>query len=315
MTQAEFDRIERKRGRQLVHERFAREMHLRPDWIAQMRAAQRRAALKERRDCFPRQALVGELVGLRRHAKPIARFEPDVAQLSGKRIPGRTSVGVYVDAREAFARELVGNDIACGVDCGARPMDGSGPLRVPSRRLLARVLYANRLADRFRQDSSIHRGIIGIAATIGAGADDPDGAHLLRWNIERERDAVLNEVRFLRASPAGDIAVLDLDRGAGGAHAGMRLERPFVFGLDYTGGGLEGFVHIAGFLVADLALSYRGLADVIVEGAPIREWRLGIRPFHLELLRCLDRIPLLVGDDADKALVPNNLGAGNIGDG
>ena len=34
------------------------------------------------------------------------------------------------------------------------------------------------------------------------------------------------------------VSVLDLDQGAGRTHAGMRLERPFVFGLDHPRGGV-----------------------------------------------------------------------------
>ena len=60
-----------ERGRDLVHERFAGEVDLRPDRIAQMRAAQRRAAVEQRRDRLPGHALVGELVGFRGHAEGV----------------------------------------------------------------------------------------------------------------------------------------------------------------------------------------------------------------------------------------------------
>ena len=100
--------------------------------------------------------------------------------------------------------------------------------------------------------------------------------------------------------------------GAGRPHAGMRLERPFVLGLDHARGGLEGVVDIAGLLVVDLALAHRRLADVVVERGLVGERRLGVRPFDLELLRRLDRVPFLVGDHAEEALVPDHLGAGNV---
>ena len=52
---------------------------------------------------------------------------------------------------------------------------------------------------------------------------------------------------------------------AGRAHAGVRLERPLVLGLDHACGGLERLVDIAGLLAVDLALAHRRLADVVVE--------------------------------------------------
>ena len=63
-------------------------------------------------------------------------------------------------------------------------------------------------------------------------------------------EAGLHEMRLLRAAPAGDVAVLDLDQRAGRAHAGMRLERPLVFGLDHARRRLERVVDIAGLLAA-----------------------------------------------------------------
>src|SRR6516164_7684711 len=108
-------------------------------------------------------------------------------------------------------------------------------------------------------------------------------------------------MRLLRAGPAGHVAVLDLDQGAGRPHAGMGLERPFVFRVDHARRALERVVDIAGLLAADLALAHRGAANVVVERRLVGEWRLGVRPFDLERLRRLDRVPFLVADDAEEA--------------
>src|SRR5436305_5684948 len=59
VAQAKLDRIDIERRRHFVHERLAREMHLRSDRIAQMGAAQRRRALEQRRDRLPRHPFVG----------------------------------------------------------------------------------------------------------------------------------------------------------------------------------------------------------------------------------------------------------------
>src|SRR4029077_8140262 len=140
VSQAELDRVERQRRRNFVDEGLAREVHLRPDGIAQMRAAQRRGAREQGGNRFPRQALVGELVGFRRYAEAVRGHELGVEKGSGAGVLGRPAVGVYVDAGEALAGELVGDDVAGGIDGGAGAVDGGRALRVPPRRLLAGVL-------------------------------------------------------------------------------------------------------------------------------------------------------------------------------
>ncbi len=91
----------------------------------------------------------------------------------------------------------------------------------------------------------------------------------------------------------------------------MRLERPFVVGLDDSRGRLERLVHIAVLLFHD-TFAHRRLANVIVQRGLFREWlRIG-RPFHLQHLGRTDRVPFLVGDDTQETLVPNDLGAGDF---
>src|SRR5262249_40570627 len=58
VPQPELDRVDVEGVRDLVHERLAREVDLRADRVAQMRRAQRRAAVEQRRDRLP----VGPLV-------------------------------------------------------------------------------------------------------------------------------------------------------------------------------------------------------------------------------------------------------------
>ena len=141
-----------------------------------------------------------------------------------------------VHPREALAGELVGDDLAGGVERGARLVDRGRALRVPAGALVAHVLQPHWLADRLGQHGGVHGAVVGVVAAIGAGARLADDAHLIERHAERGREALLHEVGLLRAAPAGDIAVLDLDQRAGRTHAGMRLERPFVFGLDHLGG-------------------------------------------------------------------------------
>src|SRR5262249_50097845 len=97
VAQPELDRIELETGGDLVDERFAREVDLRPDRVAQMGAAQRRGAVEQRRDRLPGQALVGELVGLLRPAEAVPGLQRHAAGLPRERIRGRAPVCVDVD--------------------------------------------------------------------------------------------------------------------------------------------------------------------------------------------------------------------------
>ena len=94
----------------------------------------------------------------------------------------------------------------------------------------------------------------------------------------------------------------------------MRLERPFVFGLDHLRGDLEGVIDVAVFLF-DHLFAHGRLADVIVQRCLLNERVRTLRPFHFQFFGGFDRAPLLVGDDAEEALVPDDLRAGDILDG
>src|SRR5262249_25971403 len=124
-------------------------------------------------------------------------------------------------------------------------------------------------------------------------------------------EALLHKVRLLRSAPASQLTVLDFDQRAGRTHAGMRLEWPFVLGLDHLGGVLERVVDIAVFLF-DAALAHISLADVVIERGLFGEWVRYLRPFYLQLLRGLNGIPFLVGHYAEEALVPDHFRARNI---
>src|SRR5215468_2660122 len=66
--------VDAERRGELIHERFTGKVDLRTDRIAQMRTAQRRSAIEQRRDRLPRHSFVGELIGLGRYAKTVVRF-------------------------------------------------------------------------------------------------------------------------------------------------------------------------------------------------------------------------------------------------
>src|SRR5262249_7083230 len=93
---------------------------------------------------------------------------------------------------------------------------------------------------------------------------------------------------------------------------GVRLERPLVFGLDYARGGAERRLDVAGRPRPFLALAHGRAADVVKERVLLDERRLDVRPFDFQLLRRLDGVPFLVGDDAEKALLPDHFRARDI---
>ena len=97
MTQAEFDRVGICSGRHLVDERLAGEMDLRPDRIAQVRGAQRRGAVEQRRYGLPGEPLVLDGIGFSRRAEAVARLQRDAHRLAGERVVRLAAVGVHVD--------------------------------------------------------------------------------------------------------------------------------------------------------------------------------------------------------------------------
>src|SRR5580704_6815707 len=102
-----------------------------------MRRAQRRGAVEQRRDDFPGGPLAGEAVGLSGDAEAVARIQIDAEQLAGQRVVGLAAVGIYVDAREGLTEEVVGDDVARGIERGAHLVNRGGPLRIPAGALVA----------------------------------------------------------------------------------------------------------------------------------------------------------------------------------
>ncbi len=120
---------------------------------------------------------------------------------------------------------------------------------------------------------------------------------------EDRRDAVAAIVRLGRAGPHRRAVGTGVDDAAARTHAGMGLERPFVFVLDHARRGLERFIDIADRLAVDALAAHRRLADVVVDRVGVvRERRLDVRPFDLELPGGLDRAPFGVGDDAEERM-------------
>ena len=195
--------------------------------------------------------------------------------MPSKRVDGLAAIGVDINARETLAEEVVGNDPARRIDRRTGTVDRCRALWVPAGALFAHVLHTYGPADGSRHHRCIHRRIVGVAAAIGARAHGPDRPNFFDRNAEYIRNSVPDEMRFLRTGPASHFTVLDLHDGAGGAHAGMRLERPLILGFDHTRGGPECLVGVTDWF-RFFALAYRRLADVVVERSRIGKRRRGI---------------------------------------
>ena len=235
--------------------------------------------------------------------------------MPGERIRRLSFAREHVESGEALARELVGKNLTGAIDRCPCPVDRRRSFWIPAGRLCAGVLNTYGPAHGLRQDGGVHRRIAGIVATVGARPGHPDGAHVFYRHAQHGGDTIARVVRLLRTCPQGRLSVLYLDNGTGGPHARVRLEWPFVFGLDDACGGFERFFDVTGFLAADFVLAHWGAADVIVKRGLVRKRWLGVRPFHLELLCRLDCVPLLVGDDAEEPFLPHHPRPGDVPDG
>src|SRR5258707_1876254 len=261
-------------------------MDLRTDRIAQMRTAQWRSAIEQRRDRLPRHPLVGEFIRLGRYAETVVRFQRQAHELARQAILGPTLISLDIPTGKTFAREFIRYDVARGVNRGAGAVDRGRTFRVPAGALFASILHANGAADCAGEDGGIYRCVPRIAASIRTRPARPDGSHLFGRQTQDCCYSIAGKMRLLRAGPQCDLIILDLDHGAGRAHAGMGLERPLVLGLDHARRALEGLVDIAGFLAAELALAHCGAANVVVERRLVGErWRPRCQPRKSPLLR------------------------------
>src|SRR5438045_3640931 len=133
-------------------------------------------------------------------------------------IHGLAAIGVDINAREALAEEVVGNDFAGRIDRRTGAVDRCRALRVPAGALFAHILHAHGLPDSSRHHGGIHRRVVSVATTIRAGAYGPNRPDSFDRDAEDIRNTIADEMRFLRAGPARHLTVLDLDDGTRRAH-------------------------------------------------------------------------------------------------
>ncbi len=155
------------------------------------------------------------------------------------------------------------------IERGARTVHGRRRFRVPGSAVAAHALHPHRFAGESGQQRGIKSGIARVVAAVGIGSDHSDAVYLFRRQSEHTGYAVTGEMRFLRSGPERGAIGFRIDNRAARAHAGMRLERPFVLGLDHACSVFERRCHVTpshGLL----ALDGGRRADVAVDF--LRRW-------------------------------------------
>jgi hypothetical protein len=262
---------------------------------------------------FPGEQLVVEAVGLGRHAEDLRPFRRDAGELPDQAVGGIGLVGGDVLPRKALGHELVCGDLARWVECGARAEYASRPFRIPGRSVGAHALHAHRLPRGAREERRIEGSVARVVATVGAGPRNPDRAYLLLRQAEQLGHAIAHEVRLLRAGPHRAAVDLHLGDGAGGPHARMRLERPFVLRLDDFCTFGKGRSDIAAPYRL-LALDHLRRADVVVQPLHLGKGAIERMPVDLQPLRRPYRVPFARRHHGDEILLADHARAGNAFD-
>ncbi len=192
--------------------------------------------------------------------------------------------------------------------------------------VLTRPLHAHRLADRLRQEHGVGRRVIGAVRAIRSRPLDEHDTHLLGHEAEDARQGGAHAVGALRRRPDRGGVAANVCDGARRRKRRVTLTRPEVRRrhrrLRRRQRRLErgpGLIAVADWprwsavhnrLVAlDHALAQIAL-QVVVPGQPAPRG-----PFRLELARRPHRCPLVVRDDREEALDPDDANAGKLRDG
>ena len=123
------------------------------------------------------------------------------------------------------------------------------------------------------------------------------------WPLDQQRKVGAQQMRVLRAGPDADCAVLKIGNRAGRTDRAMHLIGPDIGTLHRLCGGLDRGVDVT--LVEQDArrrgIGAERLLNIIEAGK--RRHRL---PGDVQLRRCLDRVLLALGDDADEIADPHH---------
>jgi hypothetical protein len=311
VLEAEGDRILARGGGELVHERFAREMQLRPDRIAQVRGAQRRVILRERRDRLPREELVFEGVGLLRRAEDPGRLRLDAERLPDQAVGGLRLVGGDVLPREALCEELVGHDAPRGIERGARAGAGSPDPSGPSRAVGAHALHAHGLPmalARYAASSAASPAslrpyepgpVTQMVRTFSCGMPRSDATPSRTKCGFCEPDHTVHESPLTSATAqAGPMQACDWN---GHSYSASTMRRP----------GCLNAAAVVAHLDRLRALHRLGAADVIVQLRHLRERVVGPLPVHLQRLRRAHRVPLARREHRDEIALAEHAHAGD----
>ena len=180
---------------------------------------------------------------------------------------------------------------------------------VPAVLVPAHVLHAHRPADRLRHDRGGLRGVLVAASPEGAGAFVVLHPHLLGRHAEHARQHVARVVDVLRRR---------LDQRAVGTDIGQRAVRPErQVTLVRTEIGRRAHMRRARKALGDVAAVGddgvgRLLRAHLGEQVGVARQCRAFLPRHLERLRGLDRVPLVLGDHADEVALAHDAGGRDV---
>ena len=246
-------------------------------------------------------SFVRKNVGFRRQVEKIgARRFVTADQLGGKRIAETAGTG-WADASGEPARlEVVRDDLAFCIQSATHPDRRWRSLRIPRRRIGARVLQTHRTSARMRENDRIDSRVIGIVHPVRSRSGQPRDAHVLGRHLEQACHCLAQRVRLLPADPDGRMIHSHVGNRASGAHARVRLERVFVLDIEFRRSLSESDLDVADLLFVFGRLWYRFPQRPIEIIVRLLEHRFRRRPRCSQLCRGFYRLLFALTDNPEK---------------
>ena len=179
--------------------------------------------------------MVGKLVALFGHIEVVGRplFVP--SQHAHQGVLWAFGVELHVPAVKALGLEVPAGDVIGSIQARFHADDGGGGFGRPRHAFFSRPLHAHRTAKLFGQQGCFVRGLIGVAATIGARTMHPLELHIFSGQTQKLGNAVAQEVGFLHVAPNFNLVAHHADHTARRCNAGVHLKAALIFSLNHFG--------------------------------------------------------------------------------
>ena len=152
-------------------------------------------------------------------------------------------------------------------------------------------------------------------AAIAARSFHINATYIFKRQRKHLGKLLLQIVRGLRSGPQGEFAILEFGNRAGWTDGTVRMDGKIVSRAELLNAsfahGIRSIAGTSGYFV----FCYFRCADIVEELGLLRQ-SFPLRPRGLELLRSLDRRPLIFGHDTEEVAFANNFDdTGNAADG